>query len=59
MIILDNKGNNDHAESVDLAGGEAPIEAEAVQAEGTIEDIVIPDDIAGPDEPKKDEEMPF
>jgi single-strand DNA-binding protein len=58
MIILDNKGNNDHAaESVDLAG-EAPMEA-TTQAEGSIEDIVIPDDIGAPEESKKDEEMPF
>ena len=58
MIILDNKGNADHAESVDLAG-EAPMEAVAGQAEGSIEDIVIPDDIGAPEESKKDEEMPF
>lgn len=57
MIILDNKGNTDHAESVDLAG-EAPMEA-ATQTEGSIEDIVIPDDIGAPEESKKDEEMPF
>ena len=58
MIILDNKGNNvDHGEAVDLAG-EAPMEA-ASQAEGSIEDIVIPDDIGTPEESKKDEEMPF
>ena len=59
MIILDNKGSNaDHGESVDLAG-EAPLESNASPSEGSIEDIVIPDDIAGSDEPKKDEEMPF
>ncbi len=59
MIILDNKGNGDHAESVDLAGGDISMGTDAVQAEGTIDDIVIPDDITIPDEPKKDEEMPF
>ena len=58
MIILDNKGNSDHGESVDLAGA-APMEAEVTQAEGSIEDIVIPDDIGAPEESKKDEEMPF
>ncbi len=58
MIILDNKGNADHGESVDLAGA-APMEAEVGQAEGSIEDIVIPDDIGAPEESKKDEEMPF
>ncbi len=58
MIILDNKGNADHGESVDLSGA-APMEAEVSQAEGSIEDIVIPDDIGAPEESKKDEEMPF
>jgi len=57
MIILDNKGNNDHSEPVDLAG-EAPMEVTG-QTEGNIEDIVIPDDISAPEEAKKDEEMPF
>ena len=58
MIILDNKGqNSEHAESMDLAGAPEP---DAVVAEGSIEDIVIPDDIGGePASDKKDEEMPF
>lgn len=64
MIILDNKGNNDHADSaMDLSGGEMPMEAAdnvTPQAEGNIEDIVIPDDmVSAPEETKKDEEMPF
>ena len=57
MIILDNKGNGDHADSVDLAG-DVSMET-TTQAEGSIEDIVIPDDIGAPEESKKDEEMPF
>lgn len=61
MIILDNKGNADHTDSVDLSGGGMPMEvADNVQAEGNIEDIVIPDDmVSAPEESKKDEEMPF
>ena len=63
MIILDNKGNNDHADSVDLSGGEMPMEeagAAGQVADGNIEDIVIPDDmVSAPEETKKDEEMPF
>lgn len=67
MIILDNKGNNDHmaaeadlSAETDMSGGHEPVEAE-----GNIEDIVIPDmdEPAAPTEAKaeekKDEEMPF
>jgi len=64
MIILDNKGNggNDHTDNTDLSGGNtqmAPEEISSPVAEGTIEDIIIPDDIGEPEATKKDEEMPF
>jgi single-strand DNA-binding protein len=64
MIILDNKGNgnNEHMDNTDLSGGsqqQAAPEEFSSPAEGTIEDIVIPDDIGEPEVAKKDEEMPF
>jgi single-strand DNA-binding protein len=70
MIILDNKGNTnngDHMVNTDLSGGEmtAPVAEEtlveepAVATDGTIEDIIIPDDIGEPEVDKKDEKMPF
>jgi single-strand DNA-binding protein len=63
MIILDNKGNggNEHMDNTDLSGGaqQAAPEEFSSPAEGTIEDIVIPDDIGEPEAAKKDEEMPF
>lgn len=67
MIILDNKGNGDHqAPEADLEGQNDMV----VEETGSIDDIVIPDDIgadvtstAAPQEVKKDEdkgeEMPF
>ena len=63
MIILDNKGNNDHGDMADLSGQVAPADNNVVggepqAAEGTIDDIVIPDDIGEPD-PGKTDEMPF
>ncbi len=63
MIILDNKGNAPHGESVDLAGNVPETEIsdvgdQAVVPEGSIEDIVIPDDIGEPAAAKTDE-MPF
>jgi len=65
MIILDNKGNNnsssERTDNVDLSGGVAASTEELATsvAEGTIEDIIIPDDIGEPEATKKDEEMPF
>ncbi len=64
MIILDNKGNVDHGDMADLSGSgtEAPVDADVsdagAPADGSIEDIVIPDDIGEPDAGKTDE-MPF
>ena len=59
MIILDNKGNGDHAMGADLIESDLPVN-DAV-AESQIEDIVIPDDLGEvpiKDEDNKDE-MPF
>jgi len=66
MIILDNKGNGDHAAAadVDLSVG-APLDEAVAEPEGGIEDIVIPDDIGEPEAEKtekkedKKDEMPF
>jgi len=65
MIILDNKGGNgDHMADTDLSADTVDHDV-APQAEGSIEDIVIPDDIGEPAEEtkeagdKKEEEMPF
>ena len=63
MIILDNKGNGgDHADMADLAGTAAPeadlADVTTQSAEGSIEDIVIPDDIGEP-APGKSDDMPF
>lgn len=66
MIILDNKGNGDHQlPEADLEGQNDV----AMEETGSIDDIVIPDDIgaeipaAAPEEVKKDDnkgdEMPF
>jgi len=60
MIILDNKGNNDHNVNGDLSG-EAEMPVAEGEHEAPIEDIVIPDDLGEipVTEEKKDEEMPF
>jgi len=65
MIILDNKGNGDHADMADLSAPVAPVEndvsgatAGAQVADGNFEDIIIPDDIGEPSAGKTDE-MPF
>jgi len=61
MIILDNKGNGDHAMGgADLTEAELPMN-DVVTTEPQIEDIVIPDDLGEipiKDEDNKDE-MPF
>jgi hypothetical protein len=66
MIILDNKGNGDHQSmDVDLEGQS---EAPAMEETGSIDDIVIPDDINTDqtvpsnqvtNDDNKGEEMPF
>jgi len=65
MIILDNKGNGDHADMADLSAGtdaapttDVSAGASPAVSDGSIEDIVIPDDIGEPD-PGKTDEMPF
>lgn len=62
MIILDNKGNGgDHRISGDEMTAEAELEQTVAPTESSsIEDIIIPDDMMGPDtETTKKEEMPF
>ena len=61
MIILDNKGNMDHRGNGDEMAAETELEHAAVsESSSNIEDIVIPDDMMGPDtDTNKKEEMPF
>jgi len=50
MIILDNKGSGDHMAAETDLSAEADMGAGApVETEGSIEDIVIPDDIGEPE----------
>jgi single-strand DNA-binding protein len=63
MIILDNKGVNNNNNEHFGEEAEMPV-VENEMAAGSIDDIVIPDEIVNPEEPqvkdkKEDEEIPF